>query len=521
VSALPGGTGLEVGIAAPLSGAVLPADAVAVSGMARVGVAAPLPTDLVLVLDVSGSTSLGGACGGDQNGDGVRDTVLDCELAALRAINEQVVAAASVDHVSLVLFANTGITADVSPQPGDQVRTPPGADLDLDGGTDLGQVLSSVRLLGNVGTVVRFTTRQVTGSATSFGAALQSVAGVLASSTASRKLVVLVSDGFHNVAPGVAATLPLLPAQTRVLTVAAGPGSACGAGVDSLQHIADATGGTCTHISNLVQLPNLAPGLVRASLTAVTLSVDGAALPAPSLTPALPVDGPATVSWSTSVPGLAPGPHLLCASAAGKDVGGAGSVEDCVTVRINSPPTAVCVAATVAADALCQGAASVAGQSSDPDGNLASCGAMPPGPYGLGDTTVTLTCTDTLGATASCTAPVKVLDLTPPVFSSVPPARCTHHRHVTLGTATATDACGLATVSNDAPLHFPCGLTVVTWTATDGAGNQATATQQVWRRCEDEDEHARDDRRELRDGGAPRCHDDDDDDACEHRHPDR
>jgi Ca2+-binding RTX toxin-like protein len=47
-----------------------------------------------------------------------------------------------------------------------------------------------------------------------------------------------------------------------------------------------------------------------------------------------------------------------------------------------------------------------------------------------------------------------------------------------IGKATATNVCGV-TVTNDAPAQFPLGRTVVTWKATDPAGQVATATQIV------------------------------------------
>lgn len=51
---------------------------------------------------------------------------------------------------------------------------------------------------------------------------------------------------------------------------------------------------------------------------------------------------------------------------------------------------------------------------------------------------------------------------------------------VDIGTATATDAADLdVSISNNAPQSFPLGETVVTWTATDDAGNSSTATQTI------------------------------------------
>jgi Bacterial Ig domain/PA14 domain/Secretion system C-terminal sorting domain/Calx-beta domain/HYR domain len=50
---------------------------------------------------------------------------------------------------------------------------------------------------------------------------------------------------------------------------------------------------------------------------------------------------------------------------------------------------------------------------------------------------------------------------------------------VNLGTPVASDNCGVASVTNNAPVNFPLGTTIVTWTVTDSSGNTATATQNV------------------------------------------
>ncbi|KIQ17035.1 hypothetical protein RT99_19640, partial [Flavobacterium sp. MEB061] len=51
---------------------------------------------------------------------------------------------------------------------------------------------------------------------------------------------------------------------------------------------------------------------------------------------------------------------------------------------------------------------------------------------------------------------------------------------VVLGTPTTTDNCtGTITVTNNAPSSFPIGITTVTWTAKDAAGNTQTFTQTV------------------------------------------
>lgn len=153
-------------------------------------------------------------------------------------------------------------------------------------------------------------------------------------------------------------------------------------------------------------------------------------------------------------------------------------------IKVNRSPVAVCKDVMPNADATCDAAvtaADVDGGSFDPDGDAIHCTVSPTGPFGLGGATVTLTCTDSAGLSGSCTALVTVKDVTPPVFSSVPPSITTSTcGSLNFGTATATDNCDSSvTVTNNAPAVFPPGTTVVTWTATDDSGNSVTATQQV------------------------------------------
>lgn len=104
-----------------------------------------------------------------------------------------------------------------------------------------------------------------------------------------------------------------------------------------------------------------------------------------------------------------------------------------------------------------------------------------PAQFTVGANVVTWTAVDGLSRTASATQTVTVVDTTPPQFTFVPldifmndcgPAN--------LGQPTATDDCaGAVSFSNNAPPKFYVGVTPVTWTASDLAGNTATATQKV------------------------------------------
>jgi hypothetical protein len=138
----------------------------------------------------------------------------------------------------------------------------------------------------------------------------------------------------------------------------------------------------------------------------------------------------------------------------------------------------------------------------------------PPGPYGLGDTLVTLTVTDDSGATDSCQATVTVEDVEPPVVECnigsgtiIPPDAPISF------TATATDNCLAETGVTTVITGFDCfkftkkgkridktgscevsfandTVTIsdsggvgdhITWnvTATDGSGNQTDAVCEV------------------------------------------
>ena len=105
-----------------------------------------------------------------------------------------------------------------------------------------------------------------------------------------------------------------------------------------------------------------------------------------------------------------------------------------------------------------------------------------PGQFPLGSTVVTWTATDGAGNQTTGTQSVTVADTTAPELAV--PADLTVEADgpltaVDIGQATAADAVGPVTVTNDAPALFPLGTTTVTWTATDGAGNQTTGTQLV------------------------------------------
>ncbi|WP_041264051.1 T9SS C-terminal target domain-containing protein [Bernardetia litoralis] len=96
-----------------------------------------------------------------------------------------------------------------------------------------------------------------------------------------------------------------------------------------------------------------------------------------------------------------------------------------------------------------------------------------------GNTNVVWTATDAAGNTASATQIVTVVDNQNPIITAPTNVNVSCPADVILGTPTSTDNCGINSTINDAPTTFPYGITTVTWTVEDFAGNTATASQTV------------------------------------------
>jgi hypothetical protein len=112
-------------------------------------------------------------------------------------------------------------------------------------------------------------------------------------------------------------------------------------------------------------------------------------------------------------------------------------------------------------------------------------------PYPVGVTTITWSATDDSGRIASCIQTITITssgaDNVPPTLN-VPPdvsattSSCSATVDDELGVATASDNCGSVSISRTgvpANFVFPTGTTIVTYTATDNAGNVTVGTQRV------------------------------------------
>jgi hypothetical protein len=329
---LPSGVLLSVEVSTPANGAVISQGPVQVTGFATLGNSDLVPhTTLAYVIDASGSTGNLNGCGGNLNKDFLYSSVLDCEIAALLSVNTLARETGTIADVGAAVFGSSAATADIQPGGTDNdLLTMPDANIDEDWVFDVEEVLRSVR----VGVLGHFTAQQV-GTWTSYGAALAAIKPVLSASEHPDKVVVFVSDGFNNTSPGIDSVFPM-PPGTVIHTFAVGLASACDvfAPLGSLQDIADETGGTCTHVPRIADLPNIIPSVIAAELTDLRLTVDNVVVPLDHIAPAPPQDGPAALNFSTTIHGLGPGAHELCATAEGHDAIGNEDVTECVKISI-------------------------------------------------------------------------------------------------------------------------------------------------------------------------------------------
>ncbi|MBK5266654.1 MAG: VWA domain-containing protein, partial [Acidimicrobiia bacterium] len=334
-STLPNGTPIDVTVDAPFDGTEYVVSSptgtvdVDVVGTASVGFGDGDVT-IVYVVDVSGSVNVetGSECGGDQNGDLFLNSILDCEIAGLVALNQAAIDSGYVDEVGVAAYGLRSVVADMSPEPSDDPITTPDA-----GPGHVAAVITSIVAEGSFFGLAGprlFTAKNADRGGTNFAAGLVAARQIVEASSNGTNIVVFLSDGESNAGSSFDADLGALAATGAIAhTFAIGLGSSCTDGMSgTLEDIALGTGGTCTEVTNPAELAQVISGFLASTLASLELSIDGGAatsIPAAHISATLPQDGPISVDYSTPATNLGVGAHSLCVTAFGHDAGGVGN----------------------------------------------------------------------------------------------------------------------------------------------------------------------------------------------------
>ena len=103
--------------------------------------------------------------------------------------------------------------------------------------------------------------------------------------------------------------------------------------------------------------------------------------------------------------------------------------------------------------------------------------------FPLGETLITWTATDVSGNSASTTQTISVIDTTSPIIQKpldvIMDATSKSNNTVNLDQIDIIESISDVTITNNAPLYYEFGETIITWTATDVSGNSATTSQTI------------------------------------------
>ena len=161
------------------------------------------------------------------------------------------------------------------------------------------------------------------------------------------------------------------------------------------------------------------------------------------------------------------------------------TVTDAIAPVITAPASITANAGASCTATIALTAPAVSDNCTAPNNIIVTNNAPAGGIFPIGTTTVTWTATDASNNSSTATQLVTVIDVTVPTLTTPVAmtasagAGCT--ATIVLTAPTAADNCTAVSLTNNAPAGgiFPIGNTVVTWTATDTAGNTTTKTQLV------------------------------------------
>ncbi len=240
----------------------------------RGGTGAPT---VLYVVDASASTGdqRGADCDGngvvdagdDLNGDHSVGDVLDCEIAAVRSLNQVVAGSVAGSNVGLEAFATQPAIADLDPSAVSSSFVPAGQ-----AGTGAEPWIVTAARGVKRGIVRQYTKKSLGGTGTDLDAAASSALSTLAAAPGGPKWVFFLSDGKAAVNASTLAALHTSGVSLRSFAI--GSAGGCDAG-RAMARMAAATGESCMAVRSSADLPGHVVGSQPDAITGVTLEVGG------------------------------------------------------------------------------------------------------------------------------------------------------------------------------------------------------------------------------------------------------
>ncbi|NBQ17753.1 HYR domain-containing protein, partial [bacterium] len=240
---------------------------------------------------------------------------------------------------------------------------------------------------------------------------------------------------------------------------------------------------TCSQVVNVTD--NQTPVITCPSTANVTTDA-GSCTSTASIGTSTTTDNCAGVTVSSSPAGpYSVGSHTITWTATDAN-GNTSSCSQTVIVTDLELSIITCpVTANINTDAgLCTSSTSIGTATATDNCSVSSIVFSPAGPYSVGSHTITWTGTDVNGNVSSCSQTVNVIDNEAPSIACPATANintdaglCTSS--ASIGTATATDNCSVASVTASPAGPYTVGSHTIIWTAIDVNGNTSTCNQIV------------------------------------------
>lgn len=307
-TSLPNGASMEVSINDPVTSTEFKVPAgdsdidVEVHGDASIGLGEPDNT-AIYIIDESGSVGSGSGTG--------CSPILNCEKDFFHQLNAAFIADGSTDLAAVVYYENGSRTAQGLTSPGSALITSGINSGSAGGGTNCAAGLSRAFDLFNSG-----------------------------ANNNGNTTMVFASDGECNVGNNVSGVVTNIRNVGIVLSsVAIGTGSNCtsNGGQGTLNSIT-ANGGTCTHVPDPGNLPDIIDNLIGSTLDSLQIEINGGGksfIPNSEISQDLPQAAIAVVDYWTDATNLGPADHTICVTANGSDVtDGTADVTQCETIHL-------------------------------------------------------------------------------------------------------------------------------------------------------------------------------------------